>query len=469
MKQAILSFTGALLVLMLLLVGCQQTPDTPSETISPSETTTESIRTEPSETQAAAGTVAETVAETVGETTVEATEEETTEAETEQQELTINAEQLGRILVQYYKTDGPASDSVYKSAESFRKLIMNKTGLSVKVTRVRNTSSNEAITFLIGDTPYPETAEVKETLPENSYAVRLMGRRIVIVGSNEALTVKALKDFCDQVLNNPELTKEGSITIRPEDGFTVTLDKPYSVVDMVADGMTVTADYTEILHAKKEGQYSISQGAASDGTYAYIALRNSDDSGAVIVKYRLDDGSFVAKSPVLKLGHANDMTYNTAKNVLVVAHGQKQGKILTLVNPETLEFIEDVNIEKGAGAITYNPTTDSYAISQGGKSLHMLDKDLQYVTSYERTKLDGYTAQGMGSDESYIYFPMSGSGQNILDTFDWNGNRVTQIILPTPHESESLFYVNGRHFVSFNYNGGTVYEIFVRCILPYTQ
>ncbi len=460
MKKVILSLTGIVLAVLFLLVGCQQASSDPVETTSPLDETTLAPQTEAPETQASA---AESTTEE------ETTEEVTTEAETEQQPVTIDAEQVGRILVAYYKTtdpNKPASDSIYKSAENFRKQILAKTGLSVKVTRVRNTTDNDAVTFLIGDTPYKETAEIKESLPENSYAVRLMGRKIVIIGSNEVLTVKALKDFCDQVLNNPELTKEGSITIRPEDSFTVTLDKPYTIKDMVADGMTVTADYTEILHAPRQGQYSISQGAASDGTYAYIALRNSDDTGAVIVKYRLDDGSFVAKSPVLKLGHANDMTYNTAKNLLVVAHGQKEGKIITLVNPETLEFIEDVNIEKGSGAITYNPDTNSYAISQGGKSLHMLDADLKYVISYERTKLDGYTAQGMGSDEGYIYFPMSGSGQNILDTFDWEGNRITQIILPTPHESESLFYVNGRHFVSFNHDGGTVYEIFFRCILP---
>ena len=234
---------------------------------------------------------------------------------------------------------------------------------------------------------------------------------------------------------------------------------------MVADGLQVTADYKELLNSPKQGQYGVAQGAATDGTYIYPALRNSDDSGSVITKHRLDDGSFVAVSPVLDLGHANDMTFNTEKNLLVVAHGQKEGKILTLVNSETLEFIEDVDIEKGSGAITYNPTTNSYAISQGGKSLHMLDADLNYVTSYDRTKPSGYTAQGMGSDEQFIYFPMSGNGQNILDTFDWKGNPVCHIILPTPHESESLFYTNGRHFVSFNYNGATVYEIFFRCVL----
>lgn len=460
MKKILILFVGAVLLAMtLLLAACNPASETPESDMT--SLVADSSTVQAPETEKTTDVATETEIET------DAFMEVTTEVETLPipTEQVINAEESGRILVAYYKQN-PASDSIYNSAENFRKIIRDKTGLAVKVTRVRQTSDNDAVTFLIGDTPYGETASVKASLPENSYAVQIIGRKIVIIGSNDVLTVKALKEFCDKVLNNPELATDGSLTVRPEDCFTVTLDRPYTISDMVADGLTVTADYAEILHANKEGQYSISQGAASDGTYAYIALRNSDDTGAVIVKYRLDDGSFVAKSPVLKLGHANDMTYNTAKNILVVAHGQTEGKILTLVNPETLEFIEDVNIEKGAGAITYNPATNAYAISQGGKSLHMLDKDLVYVTSYERTKLDGYTAQGMGSDESYIYFPMSGSGQNILDTFDWEGNRITQIILPTPHESESLFYVNGRHFVSFNHNGGTVYEIFFRCILP---
>lgn len=415
------------------------------------------------------GTTAAPVTDTPTEIPTDPPKEEPTDASTEPEpapaELVIDAENSGRILVAFYEENAPASDSVYKSADAFRKRILAKTDLSVRVTRARNTSSSNSVTFLIGDTPYEETAAVKASLPENSYAVQVIGRKIVIIGSDEVLTVKALKDFCDKVLDNPERTMAGKLTILPEDSFTVTLDKPYTIGDMVADGLTPTADYTEILHTPKQGQYSISQGAASDGTFVYIALRNSDDSGAVIAKHRLDDGSLVAVSPVLDLGHANDMTFNTEKNLLVVAHGQTEGKILTLVNPDTLEFIEDVNIEKGAGAITYNPATNAYAISQGGKSLHMLDKDLGYVTSHERTKLEGYTAQGMGSDENYIYFPMSGSGQNILDTFDWEGNRICQVILPTPHESESLFYVNGRHFVSFNYDGGTVYEIFFRCYM----
>ncbi|MBQ4112279.1 MAG: hypothetical protein IJD38_05740 [Clostridia bacterium] len=450
MKQYLILFI-ALILCLAVFVACDEIPATDT-------------------TAGEEGTTAEPSTRTPTEAPTEQLTEAPTEAPTEPEpaltELVIDAENSGRILVAYYnRGEGPASDSVFKSAEGFRDRIKSKTDLMVRITRVRETSDSNAVSFLIGETPYEETAAVKASLPANSYAVQVVGRKIVIIGSDDVLTVKALKDFCDRVLDNPERTMAGKLIILPEDSFTVTLDKPYTVGDMVADGLTPTADYTEILHTPKQGQYSISQGAASDGTFVYIALRNSDDSGAVIAKHRLDDGSFVAVSEPMNLGHANDMTFNTEKNLLVVAHGQKQGKIITLVNPDTLEFIEDVNIEKGAGAISYNPATNAYAISQGGKSLHMLDKDLGYVTSHERTKLEGYTAQGMGSDENYIYFPMSGAGQNILDTFDWEGNRVCQVILPTPHESESLFYVNGRHFVSFNYDGGTVYEIFFRCYM----
>ena len=222
------------------------------------------------------GTTAAPVTDTPTEIPTDPPKEEPTDApteapaepETEPQptELVIDTEHKGRILVAYYKDNAPASDSVYKSAESFRKLIQGKTELTVRVTRVRETSDNHAVTFLIGETPYEETAAVKASLPENSYAVQIMGRKIIIIGSDDTLTVKALKEFCDRVLNNPERATAGKLTILPEDSFTVTLDKPYTITDMVADGLTPTADYTEILHTPKQGQYSISQGAASDGT-----------------------------------------------------------------------------------------------------------------------------------------------------------------------------------------------------------
>ena len=172
----------------------------------------------------------------------------------------------------------------------------------------------------------------------------------------------------------------------------------------------------------------------------------------------MDDGSFVAVSKVLQLGHGNDMTYDAKNNRLVVAHGHSEGQILTLVDPDTLALIKNVNIPRGSGAITYSVAKDRYAISQGGTSLHFLDGDFTWIASYTRTDSTGYTAQGMGSDEDYVYFPMSGSKDNVLVVYNWEGKYITTIQIPVSHESESMFWVNDTYYIAYNTNGEAVYE-----------
>lgn len=222
-------------------------------------------------------------------------------------------------------------------------------------------------------------------------------------------------------------------------------------------GYSLTSESTELFRIKGDSTYYIAQGACSDGTHVYGILRNIDDTGAVIRKVRLSDGGHVATSAVINLGHGNDMTYDSKNNRLVIAHGISQGKILTLVNAEDLSFIEDINIEAGAGAITYNEKRDCYAISQGGKSIHFLDSDFKLIKSLTRTAPAEYVAQGMGSDDKYLYFPMSNKWtderpflDNIFDVYDWDGNHVAIVHIPVAMESESMFWVNGKYYVAYN-------------------
>lgn len=350
------------------------------------------------------------------------------------------------------------SKAVVKSVSTIIKKLMAVTGYMFELgtdwtkeeVETVNTDSEE---ILIGETNRAETAEVLASLPENSYTVAIKNNKLVIVGTDDNMTVFALRDFDERILNNPELCSDGRLTVSEKDCFTVTVDSKIGLKEMIEEGYNYVATVETVIKCKPEGQYSVGQGTASDGTYVYFAMRNRDDSGAVISKYRLDDGSFVAKSDVLDLGHANDMTYDFAKNRLVVAHGQSEGKILTIVYPETLEFVEDIKITHGSGAITYCVERGLFAISQGGKTLHIMDGDLKHIVSYSRTPASGYTAQGMGSDENYVFFPMSGSSDNILEVYDWDGNYVTRITVETVKESESLFYINGEYYVSFNSSG----------------
>lgn len=199
----------------------------------------------------------------------------------------------------------------------------------------------------------------------------------------------------------------------------------------------------------------MAQGAATDGKNFYFVLRNSTDDGAVIKKYDMKTLKLVLVSPKFNGGHCNDMTFDTHKNYIVLAHGSSQGKTLTLLDPETLTVIKDVSITVGSGAITYDPPRMNYAISQGGSTLYVADSSFKVLRSYTRTDKTGYTAQGMGSDTSYVYFPMSKTGvDNLLVTYDWYGNHITDIRVNETLESESMFSFDGRYYVCF-YVGGS--------------
>ncbi len=207
------------------------------------------------------------------------------------------------------------------------------------------------------------------------------------------------------------------------------------------------------MHCSTTGSYTVGQGACSDGTYVYFLLRTPENGNTIIKKYNLATGEYIKRSEPIYVFHGNDMTLDTKRNIIYISHGSSEGKILTSVNPDTLEVIEQtINIEKGSGAITYSPTRDSFAISQGGKNVIFLNNDLSYVKTVKRTRNDAYTAQGMGSDDDFIYFPMSGSSDNILMVYDWAGKYITTVTIPSTLESESMFFVNGSYYVNF-YSG----------------
>lgn len=227
--------------------------------------------------------------------------------------------------------------------------------------------------------------------------------------------------------------------------------RPVQLSDMIASGKKYSLRLTEVIHALPMDEYCCGQGAASDGTYAYFVLRTRQDGYARIAKYVLATGEFVAASEPVYVLHGNDMTYCRSKNVLYLIHGSKEGKIVTTMNPETLTVIEQtVNLPAGAGAMSYSWEKDKFVFSQGGKSFYVADTDFNLEVSAARTPTPGYTAQGVGSDDTFVYFPMSGPEDNIFMTYDWQGNYVTDVHIPSPVESESMYWINDTYYINFN-------------------
>ena len=242
------------------------------------------------------------------------------------------------------------------------------------------------------------------------------------------------------------------------------LMKREKVVFSILEGSeeyTVSLQSTKIAVLEKTKEYVVAQGCCSDGKYIYGVIRKSDDSGVIIRKHKLSDGSYVATSEELFLGHGNDLTYDAKNDRIVCAQGQSLGGVLVFIDPHTLTITGSVELDTKAGAITYNQKTDRYAISRGGKTLEILNSDFEIIASYQRTDKTGYTAQGMGSDDHYLYFPMSFKDRkNIVVVYDWDGNYITTVKSDVTREAESMFWVNGKYYFAHNYflEGMNVWE-----------
>ena len=345
--------------------------------------------------------------------------------------LTSNVVELKRIIDEKTKTQIKISTDFINKFD---------TGFQVKTTSE----------ILVGLTNRSESTQTYESLPENSYTVRKVGSKLVILGKDMNLTALALYKFKEIILDNAEKCSENNLVFSESDSVTVTLDKKFTVPEIIKSGYEYTADTSFLFTCKPYStEIRVAQGVACDGEFVYFVIRHANDEGCVIYKYRLDDGTLVAESEILQLGHGNDATFDTSMNMLVVSPGQSLGKTLYLIDPDTLTLHRTISISKGAGAITYNAKHDGYAISQGGTTLHFLNSDYSFKSSASRNTVSDYSAQGMGSDDDFIYFPMSAENGNILEVYDWSGNYVTRIQIADKFESESMFELDGKYYISY--------------------
>ena len=316
--------------------------------------------------------------------------------------------------------------------------------------------------ILVGTTGRPESNAALEKIGKNGYAITVSGGKVAVVGTNIIWTSMALKEFEKHILGNPLFHKDKDLVVPGDYSYVQSYDDPQLIAHLVQSGVEFTLNPTLILNCPGEDSITVAQGAASDGRNFYFLNRSRSDGHSIVFKYDMQSLSLVGKSKEFNAGHANDATFDHGRNRFIAAHGHSEGKILTALDPEALKVLGDIDIPVGSGAITYNKDKAKFAISQGAKTLHITDNDFNLLTSYNRNDDTGYTAQGMGSDDYYVYFPMSGKEDNILVTYDWSGNFATIIHIPLALESESMFYSAGVYYVNFyggSQKGASLYRV----------
>lgn len=352
---------------------------------------------------------------------------------------------------------------------------------SLNTGEVKVSTATEAYGSVIGRTATPETVTVSRTYATQESCVHTgVEAGVTTVYQSEMVGVNArtvlpglfdtntrwttiengahpvLSTFQDyaKVAENSSLL----LWLRGKDSHTVTLANPVAL-------STGTWD------AKKVG----AQGGYTDGHYFYQAYiteqaynqddtRNDSNNKCHIIKQDLTGQEDIVISEELLLGHANDITYDSVNNRLVM---YTRGNNLMFLDPNTLGNLGTYNLGNGISfsRMAYNASTDSYLVSLpslANKNIpfKFLNSEFETVAGpfNSNTNTFSLTGQGASCDEQYIYllyWDKSTKTENVIAVYDWNGNFVTSITLRTNtdavlKEAENISVVNNTIYVMIN-------------------
>lgn len=215
--------------------------------------------------------------------------------------------------------------------------------------------------------------------------------------------------------------------------------------------------------------HAVTQGAATDGKYAYYLMNCSDTENGRVLKMDLKTRKVVKKGPIINTHHGNGVTFDTKRNLLV-ANGHNQYKQqLTFIDPETLTItevrtvsypykIKGLTSEKaydcGIASIAYVKEYDVYVArvqgyyaGSGDANSYYADGDANsrnhlWVFDAETLNAIGHintdiqkkypmTYQDMDADSKYVYIlvsPGENRDTNIILVLDWNSEMLLPVM-----------------------------------------
>ena len=244
-------------------------------------------------------------------------------------------------------------------------------------------------------------------------------------------------------------------------------DTVYSLHEALQTSRTLYARTEEVVYDAPflQGTGATQGGCLIEDTFYQVFLRqdvigNDLNNEDYIAKIDIKTGEVLFVSEMMHLNHANDMTYNTKKDVMVVCNATPRKNIITYLSMDDLHFIEEQEIDREIYSLTYNAAMDQYAVGiANGKSFYMADGDFQPVSEVfdPTTRTLSHTTQGVTSDDKYIYFVLY--NPNAISVYDWDGNFVSLIHLGiSPSiEPENITVVGDEMYIGTN---GDSFKIF---------
>lgn len=265
----------------------------------------------------------------------------------------------------------------------------------------------------------------------------------------------------------------GDITYSKSKAVSVTvLKQKAAAMSLIMEG-DEAFNYRE-KSGEKLYKYDTLQGACANDGYGYFSLYNRNVEKCKIVKVDLATLDIVKVSEPLKVYHANNMAFNTSKNLIAATCCKVKKNRVVFVDPETLSVVSHKDVKltskvkglpskirkrnQGFTAIAYNQDNDCYVGRlRDGDNAIIFDGELNPV---KYVKLSGkkrfLLAQGMESAGDYIYDIRSFKGKHkysMVTIHTMSGKLVGQLRFPyagpAGHELQCIFHDGEQFYAGF--------------------
>jgi hypothetical protein len=250
------------------------------------------------------------------------------------------------------------------------------------------------------------------------------------------------------------------------------------IFELLKKNQVLVAEATDLLHIPyPDPVFRGFQGGCSDGErYYYQALMHYELSDrtkdySCIAKIDLRTKQIIKYSGILHLDHANDITYHSKRNLLMVTNNKPNFTRITLIDPDSLDVVGYEEAPVPLYALEYNKSRDMFIAGISGKrEFCFLDGDLKLIDDKRYRTIeadDRCTKQDICADNNLLYFILwdgrhkdADDFQNRVTIYDWDGNYrgILEFNLG-PEEPESISILGGEIYaVVCNKREPTIYH-----------
>jgi pilin isopeptide linkage protein len=236
-------------------------------------------------------------------------------------------------------------------------------------------------------------------------------------------------------------------------------------------------------YSKPTNYTSVQGGTVTDKYVITLFLDNSKNNQGKNALLVLDKNTYkkvnLSSNPIKDycFGHANDATYNSKTNELLILNGSK----VHILDAHTFKQKRVVTLTRSYHAIGYDSSSNQYVLAASGSNhktiFYIMDSKFNIKSNFSMTT--NLTKQGLTVHNGYIYYTCYEAGkvtkyqsvydgvlkakENAIYVYDLKGNKKTIYYIPYSYnnevfsEIENISFNGNKMLIQFNQSGKVGY------------